>query len=94
MAPNKRTKTTQEAGTSSQAPPRAIRATQTSGPSAEGNALHPLSLVNPSHIERFNCLSSRSIVATRYYDEELVIQMCLLDDIRWLFVRGRMGQFI
>jgi len=61
---------------------------------ARGNAPHPLGLVNLSHIERFKCLSSRSIVATRYYDEELVIQMGLLKDIKWLLARGGMGQFI
>jgi len=33
------------------------------------------------------------MIATRYYDKELLIQMGLLDDIRWLFARGAMGQF-
>jgi len=94
MAPKKKTKTTHEAGTSSQAPPRATRATQTFRASAQGNAPHPLRLVNPSHIKHFICLSSRSVVATHYYDEELLVQMGLLEDIRWLFARGGMGQFI
>jgi len=39
-------------------------------------------------------LSSRSVVATRYYDEELLVQMGLLEDIRWLFARGGMEHFI
>ena len=82
MAPKKMTKTTQEAGTSSQAPQRATRTSRTSRASARGNAPHPLGLTNPTHIERYNCLSCRSIVATRYYDEELLVQMGLLEDIR------------
>ena len=39
-------------------------------------------------------MSSRSVVATRYYDEELLVQMGLLEDIRWLFARGGMEHFI
>ena len=34
------------------------------------------------------------MIATRYYDEELLGQLSLLDDIHWLFARGGMGQFI
>jgi len=34
------------------------------------------------------------MIVTRYYDEELLVQMGLLVDIRWLFARGGMGQFI
>ena len=34
------------------------------------------------------------MIATQYYDEELLGQMGLLDDIRWLFARNGMGQFI
>jgi len=33
------------------------------------------------------------IVATRYYDEELLGHLGMLDDIRWLFAGG-MGHFI
>jgi len=33
-------------------------------------------------------------VATHYYDEDLLVQMCLIEDIRWLFARGGMGLFI
>ena len=94
MARKKMTKTTQEAGTSSKAPQRETRATWTSQASARGNAPHPVGLTNPTHIERYNCLSSRSVVATRYYDEELLVQMGLLEDIRWLFARGGMEHFI
>ena len=39
-------------------------------------------------------MSSRSVVATRYYDEGLLVQTGLPDDIRRLFARGGMGQFI
>jgi hypothetical protein len=94
MAPKKRTKTTQEAGTSSQAPSRAPRTTRTSRASARGNAPHPLGLLNPVHIARYNCLSNRTVVATRYYDEDLLVQLGLLEDIRWLFARGGMEHFI
>jgi len=34
------------------------------------------------------------VLATRYYDEESLVQSGLLDDIRWLFAKGGMGQFI
>jgi len=34
------------------------------------------------------------IIATRYFDEELLAQLGMLDDIRWLFARGGMGQFL
>ena len=33
------------------------------------------------------------MVATRYYDEELLAQLGLLDDTWWLFARGGIGQF-
>jgi len=91
MAPKNRTKTTQEAGTSSQAPLRAMIATRTSW--ARANAPHPLGLVNPNHIEHFNCFS-RSVIATRYYVEKLIRQIGFFDDIQWLFAMGGMGQFI
>jgi len=32
-------------------------------------------------------------VATRYYDENLLAQLGMLDDIRWLFVGGGTGHF-
>ena len=51
-------------------------------------------MVNPHHIECYNYLSSRIAVATIYYDKELLVQLELLDDIRWLFTRDEMGQLI
>jgi len=93
LAPLPGTKTTQEAGTSSQAPPRATRTSRTSRASARSNAPHPLGLTNPTHIERYNCFSSRSVVAT-HYDADLLAQMDLLEDIKWLFALGGMEHFI
>ena len=95
IAPKKRTKSNPEAGSSSQAPPYTTRATRT--PTAvriRGNPPDPLGLTNPEHVARFNCLNRRRIVATRYYDDEFLNQMGLLDDIHWLFARGRIGEFI
>ena len=77
-----------------QAPQGATRAIRTFRASARANASHLLGLVNPFHIERFNCLSSRSVIASHYCDEDLLVQMGLLDDIRWLFARGGIGHFI
>jgi len=57
----------------------------------------PLTLLvcqNPTHIECYNCLSSHSVVATRCYDENLLVQMGLLEDIRWLFAWSGMEHFI
>jgi len=34
------------------------------------------------------------VVATRYYDEELLARLGMLDDIRWLFVRGGIGHLL
>jgi len=34
------------------------------------------------------------VVATRSYDEDLLAQLGLLDDIRRLFARGGMGHFL
>jgi len=85
---------TQESDTSSQASLRVKRATRTSQATTQDNAPHPLGLINLSHINCFSCLSSRCMIATHYYDEELLFQMGLLEDIRWLFARGWMGQFI
>jgi len=33
------------------------------------------------------------MVATRYYDEELLVHLGLLDDLQWLFVQGSMVHF-
>ena len=46
------------------------------------NISHPLGLTNPDHAARYNCLNECMIVATRYYDEELLAHLGLLDDIR------------
>ena len=34
------------------------------------------------------------VMATRYYDEDLLAPLEMLDDIRLLFARGVMGHFI
>jgi len=34
------------------------------------------------------------VVATRYYDEELLAWLGMLDDIRWLLATGAMGDFL
>ena len=34
------------------------------------------------------------VVATHYYDEDLLARLGLLDDIYWLFAMGGMGQFL
>jgi len=34
------------------------------------------------------------VVAIRYYDEELLAHLGMLDDIRWLFAQGGIGHFI
>ena len=53
--------------------------------------LTPIGLTNPGHVARYNCLNECIVVATRYYDEELLACLGMLDDIRWLFARGGMG---
>ena len=89
------TKTTPKVGSWSQAPLRTTQATRTTAIArTRGNPPPFLGLTNLEHVARFNCLSSRRIVVIRYYDDELLNQMGLLDDIRWLFARGEMGQFI
>jgi len=39
-------------------------------------------------------LNECAIVATRYYDEDFLARLGMLDDIRWLFARGGMSQFL
>jgi len=51
-------------------------------------------LTNPDHVARYNFLKERMVVAPRYYDEELLARLGMLDDIRWLFARGGMRHFI
>ena len=63
-------------------------------PRAEGNIPHPLDLTNLDHVARYNCLNERMVVATQYYDEELLACLGMLDDIRWFIARGGMGHLI
>ena len=53
-----------------------------------------LGLTNPEYIARYNSLSSKLVVATQYYDEDVLNRLGFLDDIRWLFARGRISQFL
>jgi len=89
MTPNKKARTTLEEGTLSQAP---LRVSQTSRTSSNirnrGNISNPLGLTHPKHVARYNVLSSKVVVATHYYDENLLTRLDLLDDISWLFARG------
>jgi len=39
---------------------------------ARGSIPHPLGLTHRDHIARYNYLNERMVVATRYYDEELL----------------------
>ena len=58
-----------------------------------GNILHPLGLTHLDHVTRYNYLNECMVVVTSYYDEELLAQLGMLDDIRWLFARGGMRLF-
>jgi len=60
---------------------------------ARGNIHHPLGLTHPDYVARYNCFNERMVVATRYYDEELLARLRMLDDISLLFARGGMGHF-
>ena len=61
---------------------------------ARGNIPYPLGLTHPDHVARYNCLNKHMVVATRYYHEELLARLGILDDIVWLFVKGSMGHFL
>jgi len=50
--------------------------------------------MHPDHVARYNCLNESMVVATRYYDKDLLAQLEILDGIRWLFARGGMGHFL
>ena len=94
-APTKRPRSIKEAGTSSQAlsqPPRPFR--PSTNARTRGNVLHSLSLTNLEHVARYTCLNEQIIVATHYYDEELLGHLGSLDDKRWLFARRGTGHFI
>ena len=55
------------------------------------NIPNPLVLTNPEHVARYNAFSSKLVVATCYFDEDLLIGLGLLDAICWLFAHGGMG---
>jgi len=64
MAPKKKVRTTQNAGTSSQTPQRPPLTSQTSTNARnQGNIPKPLGLTHPKHIARYNVLSSKLVVA-------------------------------
>ena len=86
MTPKKKTRTTHEAGTSSQAFQRAPQKSRTSTAGRKrGNISHPLVLTNHQHIARYNALSSKLVVATGYYDKDGLNCFGLLDLYSWLF---------
>ena len=91
MAPTKRQGSTKEVGSSSQATPQPQRTSRNAR--ARSNIPHPLGLTHPDHIARHNYLNERMVVATRYYDKELLARLGMLYDIRWLFARGGMRHF-
>jgi len=39
-------------------------------------------------------LSSKLVVTTRYFDEDLLTRLRFVDDIHWLFAHRVMGQLI
>jgi len=95
IAPNKRQRNTKEVGSSSQALPRPQQLSQTStNVHAGSNIPHPLGLTHPEHVARYNCLNEHMVIATRYYDEDLLARFGILDDIHWVFARGGMGHFL
>jgi len=95
MAPKKKVRITQGVGTFGQAPQRPTRASRAStNAKTKGNASHPYGLTHPDHIARYNSLNGRVIVHTCFYDEDLLNQLGLLNDIRLLFARGGVDQFI
>jgi len=77
---------------SSQAPQCAPRTSKTStNARTQGITPNPLGLTHREHVARCNVLSSKLVVATHYYNEDLVTRLGLLDDFHWLFTRGGMG---
>jgi len=95
MTPIKRQRSIKDVGPSSQAPTQPQRISRTStNACAQDNIPHLLGLTNPVHVARYNCLNKQMVVVTRYYDEELLARLGMLDDIRWLFARGGMGHFL
>ena len=51
----------------------------------QGNTPLPLGLTHFGDIACYTCLISALVVATYFYDKDLLAQLGLLDDIRWLF---------
>jgi len=95
MVPTKRQRSTKEIGSPTQAPPQPWRTSWTStNACAKGNIAHLLTLIHPDHVARYNWLSERMVIATRYYGEELLCWLGMLDDIPWLFAQGGMGHFL
>ena len=45
---------------------------------ARGNIPQPLGLTHPDHVARYNYLNDRMVVATRYYDEDLLARLGML----------------
>jgi len=95
MAPTKRERSIKEAGSSSQAPTPPQRTSRTStNTRAQGNIPHLFGLTHPIYVARYNCLNECMVVATRYYEKELLARLGMLNDIQWLFARGGMGHFL
>ena len=80
MALAKRQRSTKEVGSSSEAPLQPQSTSQTA--CARGNIPHPLGLTHPHRIARYNCLTEHKVVATRYYDEELLAWLGMLGDVQ------------
>jgi len=92
MPHKKKIQHTQQTRTSSQAPQQATRASQTpTNERTQDNPSHPLGLSNPCHVTYYNHLSGKDVMATHYYDEDLLKQVGLLNDIMWLFTSGGGG---
>jgi len=53
-----------------------------------------VTLTNLRRVARYNALRSKLLAATHYFNGNLLASLGLLDDIRWLFARGGMGQFL
>jgi len=83
MELSKRQRTTKEVGSSSPAPPQPQRASRTlTNAHVRGNIPHPPIFTHPDQVARYNCLNKRMVVVTRYYDEDLLARLGILDDIR------------
>ena len=71
--PKRKFRSTQAEGTSSQALQWASMTSRIStAKRTRGSAPHPLSLTHPNHIACYTCLSSTLIVATHFYDDDLL----------------------